>query len=80
MPPAKGKEGEHMKQLEKLQQLRKAVAANLESERAGDARPNVLRVLGRSLWGIERQIEWIEAGNKISDFKHDPAAARAAVQ
>ncbi len=69
-----------MKKLEKLKTDRSAVAANLEREKAGEARENILRVLGRTLWGLDQQIEWAEAGNKLADFKHDPEGARKAVR
>ena len=54
-----------MKKLEKLKTDRTAVAANLEREKAGEARENILRVLGRTLWGLDQQIEWAEAGKKL---------------
>ena len=69
-----------MKSLKRLKADRQAVASNLEKEKAGEARENVLRVLGRILWGLDREIAWIESGKKHADYKHDPAGARDAVR
>ena len=69
-----------MVSLKKLKNDRNAVAANLEKEKSGEAREGVIRVLGRILWGLDREIAWIEAGNKRADYKHDPAGAREAIK
>ncbi len=69
-----------MKKLAKLKADRNAVATNLEKEKAGEAREAVMRVLGRILWGLDREIAWVESGKKHADYKHDPAGAREAVR